>query len=105
MAQCKVARILASSVCLAAESGKLIRTIFNNGDLGIVDKGGIKNYQTEADRAVERLIISSIKAEFPTVTVLGEEGEDQSSESRFSKPGGKGDLLLTGENGIHSELW
>jgi len=61
MSQCKVAKILAQSVCLAAESGKLIRTIFKNGNLGIVDKGGLKNYQTEADRAVERLIVASIK--------------------------------------------
>jgi hypothetical protein len=43
---------------------------------GIIDKGGIKNYQTEADRAVERLIISSLKSEFPNLTVIGEEGEE-----------------------------
>ena len=34
MAQCKIAKVLANSVSLASESGKLIRAIFNNGDLG-----------------------------------------------------------------------
>ena len=73
---CKVAQILASSVSLANESGKVIRKIFKNGKLGVVDKGGIANYQTEADRAVERLIVSSLKTQFPKISVIGEEDEE-----------------------------
>ena len=72
---CKIAQILASSVSLANESGKVIRKIFKNGKLGIIDKGGIANYQTEADRAVERLIVSSLKTQFPQISVIGEEDE------------------------------
>ena len=53
--------ILASSVVLANESAALVRSIFKNGELGVIDKGGLKNYQTEADRAVQRLIITTLR--------------------------------------------
>lgn len=76
MSQATIARVLANSVCLANESGKIIRKIFKNGELGIVNKEGIKNYQTEADRAVERLIVSSVRSSFPAVAVVGEEDEE-----------------------------
>ena len=46
-------KLLGSCVALADESAVLIRNIFNNGDLGVIDKGGLKNYQTEGDRAVQ----------------------------------------------------
>jgi len=72
--------ILASSVVLANESATLVRGIFKNGDLGVIDKGGLKNYQTEADRAVQRLIISTLSAKFPGVNIIGEEDGDDGSE-------------------------
>merc|ERR1712212_206687 len=72
--------ILASSVVLANESATLVRGIFKNGDLGVIDKGGLKNYQTEADRAVQRLIISTLSAKFPGVNIIGEEDGDDGSD-------------------------
>ena len=75
MTHSTIARIVANSVSLANESGKIIRRVFKNGDLGIVNKEGIKNYQTEADRAVERLIVSSIKTQYPNISVIGEEDQ------------------------------
>ena len=74
--------ILASSVVLANESAVLVRSIFKNGELGVIDKGGLKNYQTEADRAVQRLIITTLKAKFPGVNIIGEEDGDDGSEGR-----------------------
>lgn len=76
MAKSTIARIVANSVALANESGKIVRRVFKNGELGIVNKEGIKNYQTEADRAVERLIVSSIKAQYPNICVIGEEDQE-----------------------------
>ena len=72
--------ILASSVVLANESASLVRSIFKNGDLGVIDKGGLKNYQTEADRAVQRLIITTLRAKFPDVNIIGEEDGDDGSD-------------------------
>merc|ERR1712241_971644 len=72
--------ILASSVVLANESAALVRSIFKNGELGVIDKGGLKNYQTEADRAVQRLIITTLSAKFPGVNIIGEEDGDDGSD-------------------------
>ena len=72
--------ILASSVVLANESASLVRSIFKNGELGVIDKGGLKNYQTEADRAVQRLIITTLRAKFPDVNIIGEEDGDDGSD-------------------------
>ena len=54
----------------------LIRKIFKNGDLGVIDKGGLKNFQTEGDRAVQRLILKTLKTKYPQVTIIGEEDGD-----------------------------
>jgi len=75
-----VQEILASSVVLANESAALVRSIFKNGELGVIDKGGLKNYQTEADRAVQRLIITTLRAKFPDVNIIGEEDGDDGSD-------------------------
>lgn len=72
--------LLASSVALADESAVLIRKIFKNGDLGVIDKGGLKNFQTEGDRAVQRLIVKTLYAKFPDVAVIGEEDGDTGSD-------------------------
>jgi len=69
-------KLLGSCVALADESAVLIRNIFNNGDLGVIDKGGLKNYQTEGDRAVQRLIVTTLYKKFPQIAVIGEEDGD-----------------------------
>merc|ERR1712227_549274 len=59
--------LLGNCVSLADESAVLIRNIFKNGDLGVIDKGGLKNYQTEGDRAVQRLIVTTLDKIHPDV--------------------------------------
>ena len=68
--------LTASCVTVADESDVLIRKIFKNGDLGVIDKGGLKNFQTEGDRAVQRLILKTLKTKYPQVTIIGEEDGD-----------------------------
>jgi len=68
--------LTASCVTVADESAVLIRKIFKNGDLGVIDKGGLKNFQTEGDRAVQRLILKTLKTKYPQVTIIGEEDGD-----------------------------
>ena len=65
----------------AGEAAVLIRKIFKNGDLGVIDKGGLKNFQTEGDRAVQRLIATTLAAKFPDVKVIGEEDGDDGQEN------------------------
>lgn len=73
--------LTASSVACADEAAVLIRKIFKNGDLGVIDKGGLKNFQTEGDRAVQRLIATTLAAKFPDVKVIGEEDGDDGQEN------------------------
>ncbi|CAK8675630.1 unnamed protein product [Clavelina lepadiformis] len=68
-------RLLASSVRIAERAAEVVRDIMHSGDLGIIDKGGQRNLQTKADRAVEKLIRASIVSQFPKLTVIGEEDE------------------------------
>lgn len=84
--------ILATSVVLANESAVLVRGIFKNGELGVIDKGGLKNYQTEADRAVQRLIVTTLAAKFPGVNIIGEEDGDDGSDAA------KKDAIIEGQD-------
>ena len=84
--------ILATSVVLANESAVLVRGIFKNGELGVIDKGGLKNYQTEADRAVQRLIVTTLAAKYPGVNIIGEEDGDDGSD------GAKKDAIIEGQD-------
>ncbi|KAL1447607.1 hypothetical protein MTO96_028418 [Rhipicephalus appendiculatus] len=45
----------------------------NSGNLGIVEKEGINDLQTEADRSVQRCIVTSLSRQFPKLTIIGEE--------------------------------
>lgn len=75
MAQCHplMTRLVASSVVAATQAGKIIRDIFTQGDLNIVDKG-VNDLQTEADRSAQNCIIESLSRQFPDITIIGEEG-------------------------------
>ncbi|KAG8036497.1 hypothetical protein G9C98_003819 [Cotesia typhae] len=75
MAQCHplVTRLVASSVTAATQAGKIIREIFTQGDLNIIDKG-VNDLQTEADRSAQSCIIESLSRQFPDITIIGEEG-------------------------------
>ncbi|KAK0182837.1 hypothetical protein PV327_000931 [Microctonus hyperodae] len=75
MAQCQplLTRLIASSVTVSSQAGKIIRDIFTRGELNIIDKG-VNDIQTEADRSAQNCIIESLSRQFPDVTIIGEEG-------------------------------
>jgi len=65
-------RIVASSVCVTVQAGKIIRDILKRSELNIVKKGA-NDWQTEADRSAQRCIIASLNHQFPNITIIGEE--------------------------------
>lgn len=69
-------RLMASSVRAADKAADLVRKIMKGGDLGIIDKGGLNNFQTEADRSCEKLIRATLAAQYPKIKIIGEEDEE-----------------------------
>ncbi|CAB3245733.1 unnamed protein product [Arctia plantaginis] len=67
-----IVRLLASSVSVAHRAGKIVRDVMSKGELGIIEKGK-DDYQTEADRSAQRCIIASLSAQYPKLTIIGEE--------------------------------
>ena len=61
-------RVVAAATTIAERAGGVLREIMASGKLGIVDKGGLNNLQTEADRKAQLLIVSSLMAQFPEVS-------------------------------------
>lgn len=75
-----ILRLVSCSVAAANKAGIIIRSVLQNGDLGVVDKGcgkGEFDPQTIADRAAQKCIITSLQKKFPAVKIVGEE-EDYS---------------------------
>lgn len=73
-------RVLASSVAIADKAGDIVRNIFSAGQLGIVEKTGADDLQTQADRSAQDCILASLFTQYPELKVVGEEGElDMSS--------------------------
>jgi len=70
-----ITRLIAANLKVADKSAACVQRIFQNGNLKIEDKGGLKNYQTEADTKIEQLLRGNIEKHFPDITVIGEEGE------------------------------
>lgn len=73
-------RILASAVSVASKAGSEVRRILETGKLDVVDKG-IQDFQTEADRTAQRLIVASLTRAFPKCTIVGEENLDVDEEA------------------------
>ncbi|XP_068618882.1 3'(2'),5'-bisphosphate nucleotidase 1 isoform X2 [Battus philenor] len=67
-----IVRLLASSVSVANRAGKIVRDVMSKGELGIVEKGK-DDFQTEADRSAQRCIIASLEAQYPNLSIIGEE--------------------------------
>ncbi|XP_063831311.1 3'(2'),5'-bisphosphate nucleotidase 1 isoform X2 [Ostrinia nubilalis] len=67
-----IVRLLASSVSVANRAGKIVRDVMSKGELGIVEKGK-DDYQTEADRSAQKCIIAALSAQFPKLSIIGEE--------------------------------
>lgn len=65
-------RIISSAVSVASRAGFEVRRITTTGQLGVVDKG-VKDYQTEADRVAQRMIVASLSKRFPKSMIVGEE--------------------------------
>ncbi|XP_057680685.1 inositol monophosphatase 1-like [Corythoichthys intestinalis] len=57
---------------VAKQAGKIIREALE-GDITVMHKSSQVDLVTETDQRVEKLIISSIKAKFPTHSFIGEE--------------------------------
>jgi len=68
-------RVLASSVAIADKAGDIVRNIFSAGQLGIVEKTGADDLQTQADRSAQDCILASLFTQYPELKVVGEEGE------------------------------
>ncbi|KAI5740640.1 hypothetical protein M8J76_005778 [Diaphorina citri] len=73
-----ILRLVASSVMIANQAGKIIRDVMAKGELSIVYKGdkSKNDFSTEADRSAETCIISSLASLFPSITIIGEEGRE-----------------------------
>ncbi|XP_043917567.1 3'(2'),5'-bisphosphate nucleotidase 1 [Protopterus annectens] len=66
-------RLVASSFTIAEKAATIVRNVMSGGDLGIVEKSGVDDLQTKADRLAQQSICASLSRKFPKVTVIGEE--------------------------------
>ena len=66
-------RRLAFASEVVREAGALALASFRNASL-VVESKGVQDYVTAVDRAVEELIVSRLRAQFPGDDFLGEEG-------------------------------
>ncbi|KAL4238494.1 3 5-bisphosphate nucleotidase 1 [Mactra antiquata] len=66
-------RLVSSSVAISYRAAKIARDVLSKGDLGIVEKGGKNDLQTEADRSAQRCIVASLHKQFPNIAIFGEE--------------------------------
>ncbi|KAK7066465.1 3'(2'),5'-bisphosphate nucleotidase 1 [Halocaridina rubra] len=76
-----LSRLVSASIAIANHAGGVIREVMKRGELGIVEKENARDLQTEADRAAQRCIISSLSKCFPKITIIGEEGEEESKST------------------------
>ncbi|XP_067943701.1 3'(2'),5'-bisphosphate nucleotidase 1-like [Watersipora subatra] len=89
-----VLRLLAASVKIAEKSGNIVRRILSSGELGIVEKENVNDLQTEADRTVQRCIVSSLYHNFPKLTVIGEEDDlDETVDKDIMETGFADDVM------------
>ncbi|TRY61653.1 hypothetical protein TCAL_12951 [Tigriopus californicus] len=71
-----LSQILANAVCVSNKASAIVREIMASGQLGVVEKTGLDDLQTKADRSAQDCIVSSLKANFPGLAVIGEEGDE-----------------------------
>jgi len=84
VAKVSVPHLVALLLDLSADSEGIIRQVLDSGDLGLKDKGGrddvtgayVQDAQTEADRRIERHILSALREFCPTLPVVGEESHE-----------------------------
>ncbi|XP_017311993.1 3'(2'),5'-bisphosphate nucleotidase 1 isoform X1 [Ictalurus punctatus] len=85
-----VMRLLASAYSVAEKAGAIVRKVLHSGELGIVEKTGVDDLQTLADRLAQKSICASLSKSFPKITIIGE--EDLPAEAVEE------DLIETGQN-------
>ena len=68
-------QVLSSSVAIADRAGEIVRDVLRKGQLGIVEKTGADDLQTQADRSAQNCILASLATQYPGLKVVGEEGE------------------------------
>lgn len=73
-------RLISSAVSVAAKAGSEVRRITKTGQLGVVDKG-VQDFQTEADRVAQRMIVASLAKRFPKSIIVGEEDLDEDKKA------------------------
>ena len=73
-------RRLAFASEVVREAGALALASFRNASL-VVESKGVQDYVTAVDRAVEELIVSRLRAQFPGDDFLGEEGGRRAGSS------------------------
>ena len=73
-------QILSNAVAATKKGAEIVREIMASGDLGIVEKTGIDDLQTKADRSVSDCIMASLRARFPDLSIVSEEGDQPHGE-------------------------
>eukprot|EP01084_Bolivina_argentea_P138475 243766_1 len=93
---------------LASRSGKLISTIYEEGDLQVIEKVygenkkltslkeilNVKDPTTIADELAQKMIIGSLQKLFPKLKVCGEEGDLKCNDSDIITPNTKFDKQI-----------
>ena len=77
--------MLSSCNSSSSRSAEICREIMASGELGIVEKTGIADLQTRADRAVQDCILGSLRANFPGLAAIGEEGDKVTGDAPIVK--------------------
>lgn len=77
-------KVISSAVSVASRAGAEVRRVTRTGVLGVVDKG-VQDYQTEADRIAQRMIVASLAKKYPKCTIVGEEDlvEDEEADANL----------------------
>ena len=71
---------LQTALAVAKEAGALMEHVHR--PLNIEEKGRRADLVTQADRASERLIVERLRAQYPSATILGEEGGERKGTSQ-----------------------
>ena len=72
---------LQTALAVAKEAGALLMEHVHR-PLNIEEKGRRADLVTQADRASERLIVERLRAQYPSATILGEEGGERKGTSQ-----------------------
>ena len=65
----------------ALAAGEIIRKAWKKSDLRVGEKGSLINPITEVDQCCEELIRQQLRAAFPTIGILAEEGGEEHADS------------------------